>query len=146
MLIFLIFFPWLGYLYYKLKTTYNKDLALFITKERRYLLTEMPKGDYQKFEYDKGYYVKDETCAFLRKSGKTLYIYSMGNPLPLKTLDHKKAEWLSSDALMPVINNEHIKKVVTTTKDVKDSLLILGAIASVVCVIITGLIASKIFG
>lgn len=123
--------------YYWLKS--NQDKIIFIDKNNRWSDYSVNLKGMKEIKVGTKSYILSDNASLPNVKGKILYIFSENNPMPLK-IEHKKAEWLDSDTLMSVINNEIVQDLVKPTNPVKDMIFLLGGIGGIIaglsCVIL----------
>lgn len=125
LLLAIMFFIWLW-----LKPRFF-DRIIFIDKNDRWIEHLTNIQDKNSFNYNDKKYLLTDDVKLLNRSGKALVIYSEGKPTALK-LTHNKADWLSSDSIMGILNNELVKQIVKPQDAVKDLIILLGAIGGMI--------------
>lgn len=96
-------------------------------------------------DYDKQKYVIKKDAISVSKSGKALVIFSVNKPEPLK-LEYNSAEWITSENMRNIINNELIKKLMQTSDSIKDMLLLFGSIGGIIAGIASAVMLLKTYG
>ena len=110
---------------------YNTDLMLMIDKNNRWtLINQNFSGKTETKVKDKAYFLQ-EKCGLVNKRGKALYVFAQNKPQPLQ-LDYNKSKWLDSKSLMAIINNKLVQMIVKPKENVRDILILLGAIGGLV--------------
>jgi hypothetical protein len=92
----------------------------------------------------KDYFVTDKS-AKLSIFGKKLLLYTENKPQPL-ILKSNMQEWVSSEAVQGIINNEHLKLITTPKNTARDIMIIIGMVAACVAAVAGIIVALKLFG
>lgn len=122
-----------------------QDLGLFINKDNTCTITPIKETSDDTIEYEDGTYTKNHEACLLNKKGKSFRVWSVGNPMPLK-LTYKKADWLDTKTLLPVINNEQLKRAVKVTDPGKELLHLYGAICGILSFLGMVIVGLKVYG
>lgn len=108
----------------------NTDKVIFIDESNRWELVSKNLSEVDKFDHKKGKYFLKADAGLLNKKGKKLFLYSLNKPSPMK-LKYNDVEWLDAESLMGTINNELVKLMVKPGNQMKDNLLLFGAIGGI---------------
>lgn len=118
------------FLVLKLVRIWLSDYALIVDKGRRFEIIRGSFGKQSKIKIDgKTYYLKDESI-LRNKRGRVFAAYSYGKSEPLN-ITYNSVEWLSSDSIQSILQNEAIQAIVRTNTRGKDVILILGALGGI---------------
>lgn len=129
--LYAVLFCFIIYFLFKwIRHTYS-DIIIFISRDGRFNIKYTKLKDAKKVDYADGEYKLVEDSAILNRKGKSLYVFSVGNPVPL-LLRYKKAEWLSSESIKAMLNNELIQKIVNPVNSTEKVLLLIGALGGII--------------
>jgi hypothetical protein len=115
------------------------DKLIFIDNNKRWMMVSDKVRHLEKYEYDGYMYNLSDKAGNLNRKGKVLYIFSIGNPNPLATINHKMPEYLDGKTLKNVVSNDLIRQIITPKQSVKDIMIYLGVIASFLAMLSAGL-------
>lgn len=124
---------------------HKKDTIILIDKSNRWKEIKDNVGGLTSYTHEEKKYLLADNCSLLNKKGKSLFIFSENKPAPLK-LSYNESKWLTSESMMSILNNDLIQKLVSTTNDFKDGLIMFGAIGGMIAGIASVVVMLKQFG
>ena len=139
--IFMVFSFWTLWLLIK---RFFYDAVIFIDKSNRWSIIWDKVRDISTYTHNKMTYFLKEDSSMLNKRGKSLHIFSRGKPNPM-VVKYNKAEWITSDSMMAIINNKLIQKLVQPSNAFVDNLILFGSIGGMIAGISCILILLKTF-
>lgn len=123
----------------------KKDKIIYFDKNMRWVIKHVKTRGKETIKEGKGTYHLSDKATYLNEKGKSLALFQLNKPQPLQ-IRPNTIEWLDSDSLTAVINNEQVRKIITPKNPVLDKLLILGSIAGIIAGIAGLLIMAKVYG
>ncbi len=127
-------FALIGLLYWFIMIIHKRntmDMILMIDKDYRWKMHYKKLYGKDDEIIDKRKYVLQDKCGLLNTAGKVLYLFFENKPQPLKILHGKDIE-LNAESLHAITENKLIKKVISPSDDIKDSMLLFGAIGGMI--------------
>lgn len=121
------------------------DKSIIIDKGGRFTLIYQNLKNKEGFNFEKGYYKIDQDANSKNEKGKLLTIHYFNRPEQLRIVPNKM-EWLSSENVNQVMTSDMVKDLVTPKSALKDLLMIVATICSLLGCVLALIIFLKVFG
>jgi hypothetical protein len=147
---FLLFIVFVMAAWYKLywarkyHVSKRKDLQVFLLKNGGFDIQNKPTENKNFIRYNTVEYPVTPSGCIRNKFGRTLTVYSEGKPAPLH-LEYNGAKWLDSTNLKILTQNEVIKNFYEGKNKLKELLLIVTCVVSIITLIVLTFVAMRIF-
>ena len=109
-----------------------KDKVIFVRKDEGIDLFTVNLKKKTHVIIEEGVYPLSGKAVKFTSKGHRIVAFDEGNYLAPRILEHKSDKWLDSKTAWKVMNDEHIKKLMTVETPVKDIMMYIGIAGSIV--------------